>query len=164
MGLHRAFGVTEQPGGFGDAEVLPVTQDDDGAPARWQPGQRAAHVEPILRTGVRDCCLGQPLDRRLPAPEGTSRLVDRRAHQHLAGVGIDTAVPVQSRPSHVDLRQRGLDEILSAMPVAAQQVRGPTHHQRSCVDVLTELAVAIPHSGLPSVTAQYVGGDPWGCL
>jgi hypothetical protein len=82
----------------------------------------------------------------LPPPERQSRIVDRSPDKDFAGVGVHGSEPIEPRPRHVDLGERGLHQALRPVPVTAQQVRGAPHHERASIHVLAEVTIPIVHA------------------
>ena len=134
-----------------DRQPEPVPQHDDLAlHARGAPGgRRRARTAPRPAWLVRaarsgSCRLGR--SRR----HGRRRLVDVGADDDLADVGLLAAVAPDPRPRDVELGQRDLQQVLGAVPVAAQRVRHPAQVGLPGGDELRERRVAV---GAPSSQA-----------
>ena len=91
-------------------------------------GQRLQRVEErrALLDGERVRATGSCPSQPGPlAPPGAAVLVDVGAHDDLPGVGLLAAVAVQPRPGDVQLDQGGLQQVVGAVPVAADRVGDP---------------------------------------
>src|SRR5207245_2098498 len=89
------------------------------------------------------------LGHRVLATPGSPPLVDECADQHLAGVAVELAAPLQSRPHGVHPGERGLHEVLRESGVAAQEVRRPVQRRTPAGRERRELAVPCRHLSNP---------------
>jgi hypothetical protein len=87
--------------------------------------------------------------RLLAAEEPTPLLVEEGPHEDLPHVGVEFFLVADAVPREVQLHERVLDEVLGAVPVTAQEERGPTHDARPGGEVRREPFVAFVH-GAPS--------------
>ena len=136
----------ELVGGLLDRQPEPVPQQH-GLPLheRQRPGaRRRARSAP--RPGAR-LARGRivPVQPRPLAAPGPAVLVDVGAHDDLPGVGLLAAVPPQPRPGDVQLHERGLEQVVGAVPVAADGVGDPPEVGLPGGDELAELGVPKAH-------------------
>ena len=86
------------------------------------------------------------------APPRPAYLVEVAVHHDPAHVGVHRVQPGRPRPRGVQLRERGLHDVLGPVRVAAEQVRRAVQLVAPARDVLAELAVTCPaHLVSPSV-------------
>ena len=167
--LHRACRNAHDLGDLLDRKVVGEPQDQDGALARRECGQRR-HERPVVFVHCGDGALAGGVDRvwdpihgPFPPPRAAPS-VDVLADQHPVGVGVHVSAAHDPRPSWVHRHQYVLHQVVSRRPVPAQQERlsaqrrGPNEHPLAESSIIRNRTIpggprGFDHDRVPSLSA-----------
>lgn len=166
LALDRAHGAAKHGGNLGFGQALVIPQHDHRPLTRTEGGQAAKYEISVLEDaliGAGDESIGDIGGGAFSPRGGTTPHRDVRAGEDRSGIRLQRALVADPIPGQVDLRQRGLEEVLGIGLVPRQQVCRAHQHGRTRTNEAGELRIPDPSPSSRRVTEKDAASRLKGC-